>query len=61
MTDYAITFARSARKELEGLNRSLINRILPTIEALAQEPRPHGCLKLTGEKICGAFVLGIIV
>jgi mRNA interferase RelE/StbE len=50
MADYSITFARSARKELESLNAPLIQRIFPKIEALAKEPRPKGCLKLRGEK-----------
>ena len=35
MADYSITFARSARKELESLNASLVERIFPKIEALA--------------------------
>ena len=50
MADYSITFARSARKELETLSASLVNRIFPKIEALAKEPRPKGCRKLRGEK-----------
>lgn len=50
MSDYTITFARSARKELEALDAAIINRILPKIEALAKEPRPAGCRKLQGEK-----------
>jgi len=50
MADYAITFARSARKELERLSDALVQRIFPKIEALAKEPRPSGCLKLTGEE-----------
>ena len=50
MADYSITFARSARKELETLNASLIQRIFPKIERLAKEPRPRGCRKLRGEK-----------
>ena len=49
MTSYAITFARSARKELEALNRPLIARILKRIEALAEDPRPPGCRKLVGQ------------
>jgi len=36
MPDYAITFARSARKELEALDASIINRIWRRIESLAQ-------------------------
>jgi mRNA interferase RelE/StbE len=50
MADYSITFARSARKELESLNAALVQRIFPKIEALAIEPRPKGCRKLRGEK-----------
>ena len=50
ISDYTITFARSARKELETLNFSVVNRILPKIEALAKEPRPRGCRKLHGEE-----------
>ena len=48
MPEYAITFARSARKELERLNTNVLGRIFPKIEALAQNPRPHGCRKLRG-------------
>ena len=50
MADYSISFARSARKELESLPAKLVQRIFPTIEALAKEPRPKGCRKLTTEK-----------
>ena len=50
MADYSISFARSARKELESLSAKLVQRIFPAIEALAMEPRPNGCRKLTTEK-----------
>ena len=50
MFDYSITFARSARKELETLDEKILNRIFPKIEALSKEPRPSGCRKLTGNK-----------
>lgn len=49
MADYQITFARSARKELEALDAELVGRIFRKIELLADEPRPAGCLKLVGE------------
>jgi mRNA interferase RelE/StbE len=48
MADYSITFARSARKELEALPNSLITRIFNKIEALNSKPRPHQCRKLQG-------------
>ena len=48
MADFTVTFARSARKDLERLDAVLVNRIFPKIEALARNPRPPGCLKLKG-------------
>ncbi len=50
MADYSVTFARSARKELEALTAALVRRIFPKVEGLAKEPRPKGCRKLRGEK-----------
>jgi mRNA interferase RelE/StbE len=50
MNEYAITFARSARKELEALDSTHLRRIFPKIEALAQNPRPPGCRKLQSEQ-----------
>jgi len=49
VAEYAITFARSASRELEALSDSLVDRIFPKIEALALNPRPRGCKKLRGE------------
>ena len=50
MADYTITFARSARKELESLSAAIVQRVFPKIEALAREPRPKGWRKLRGER-----------
>ena len=50
MADYAVTFARSARRELETLDASIVRRVISRIEALAQEPRPPGSRKLQGEQ-----------
>ena len=49
MDEYEITFARSARKELEKFPAKEVGKIFPKIEALAQEPRPSSCCKLVGE------------
>jgi mRNA interferase RelE/StbE len=46
--EYTITFARSARKELEKLDPAILNRIFPFIESLSQNPRPSQCKKLSG-------------
>ncbi|MBK8574322.1 MAG: type II toxin-antitoxin system RelE/ParE family toxin [Elusimicrobia bacterium] len=48
MPDYEIRFARSARKELEDLDRGLQGRIIDKIEGLGHLPRPSGCVRLTG-------------
>jgi len=48
VADYSVVFARSARRELERLEARIARRILVRIEALAQDPRPHGCVKLQG-------------
>jgi mRNA interferase RelE/StbE len=58
MTEYAIVFARSARKELEALPRSLSARIVMRIEALATNPRPRGCRKLHGSESIWRIRLG---
>ena len=50
MPDYRVTFARSARKELENLDRQLALRILERIEGLTTESRPPGVRKLRGAK-----------
>ncbi|HRJ43392.1 MAG TPA: type II toxin-antitoxin system RelE/ParE family toxin [Caldilineaceae bacterium] len=49
MDSYTVTFARSARKELENLPAREGNRIFSKIESLSHLPRPQGCIKLTGE------------
>jgi len=48
MSGYKVTFARSARRELGELPRGLAVRIFARFEALSENPRPHGCLKLQG-------------
>jgi mRNA interferase RelE/StbE len=48
MTKYGITFARSARKELEALDAAVVNKIFPKIEHLSQCPRPKNSIKLKG-------------
>ena len=41
MADYAITFARSARKELEVLEEKQVNRIFPRVEAPGKGATPE--------------------
>lgn len=44
MADYSITFACSARKKLESLDMTVVERIFSKIEVLAKEPRSKGLL-----------------
>jgi len=48
MGEYAVVFARSARKELEALDELLASRVLRRIEKLEDDPRPGGVRKLRG-------------
>ena len=50
MADYTITFARSARKELENLPADIADRILRKIEKLGANPRLPGVIKLQGSR-----------
>ncbi|MEK6661278.1 MAG: type II toxin-antitoxin system RelE/ParE family toxin [candidate division NC10 bacterium] len=48
MAEYTVVFARSARRELERLEAGVTRRIISRVETLAEDPRPHGCVKLQG-------------
>jgi len=48
MFNYQVTFARTARRELERLTIDIAVRILDKIQTLTDNPRPHGCKKLQG-------------
>jgi mRNA interferase RelE/StbE len=50
VTEYLVTFAASAKKELKDLSSEAIGRLLPKIRELAGNPRPIGCKKLHGYK-----------
>jgi mRNA interferase RelE/StbE len=43
---YRVTIAASAKRELVSLSADAIERILPKLRALADDPRPAGCKKL---------------
>ena len=50
MDSFRIEFARSATKDLRGIDRQWIPRILEAIENLADNPLPGGCKKLVGSE-----------
>jgi len=59
MADYSITFARSARKELEALDSVIVNKIFPKIESLSCTPRPRNCIKLRGGRNLWRIRIGV--
>ncbi|MCX6879720.1 MAG: type II toxin-antitoxin system RelE/ParE family toxin [Verrucomicrobia bacterium] len=50
MASFRIEFARSATKDLRGIDRQWIPVMVAAIEALANDPRPVGCKKLVGSE-----------
>jgi mRNA interferase RelE/StbE len=46
---YTVSVARGAQRDLERLDRPVLNRIAPVIDALSHAPRPHGSRKLVNE------------
>lgn len=47
---YDLLILPAAWRELRKLPQDVQRRIVPVALALAMEPRPHGCEKLTGEE-----------
>ncbi len=47
---YRVLLERSAEKDLARLSLEIHDRVITSIRALATDPRPPGCRKLTGSK-----------
>jgi mRNA interferase RelE/StbE len=50
VANYRLLTKPSAAKELEALPTKDRRKVITKIEALAVEPRPHGCEKLSGQE-----------
>ena len=50
MASYRVEFRRSVEKELRALPQKDQIRVLQRIALLADEPRPAGCKKLSGQE-----------
>ncbi|MBK9549704.1 MAG: type II toxin-antitoxin system RelE/ParE family toxin [Gemmatimonadetes bacterium] len=50
MASYSVVIRRSAGKEIEALPTPDRRRVVTRIQALATDPRPVGCEKLSGEE-----------
>ena len=51
MAAYSIFIKKSAARELEGLSKKDLPKVLKRIEALAENPRPAGAEKLAGVEL----------
>jgi mRNA interferase RelE/StbE len=50
MPQCAVSFRRSAEKDLRRLDTAVQRRVLRSANALARNPRPNGCRKLVGSE-----------
>ena len=50
MAAYKIYFKKSVEKDFQVIPKKDLKRILERIEALAEDPRPPGCEKLSGQQ-----------
>jgi mRNA interferase RelE/StbE len=48
MASYELVFKRSVAKDLRSFPKRDVQRLMQRIRALAEEPRPAGCEKLSG-------------
>ena len=49
MAAYKLFFKKSVQKDFDAIPKKDLKRILDRIAALAENPRPPGCEKLTGQ------------
>lgn len=47
---YEVLLERAAQRDLKRLPAEDFHRVIPHIKALAENPRPSGCRKITGSK-----------
>ncbi|WP_221248994.1 type II toxin-antitoxin system RelE family toxin [Desulfuromonas versatilis] len=50
MASYKLVFKKSVAKDLRSIPKPDLDRILKCFESLAQNPRPLGCEKLSGQE-----------
>lgn len=50
MERYEVIFTANVERELRHIPRTVLQRVLDRIGALAEDPRPHGVKKLRGQE-----------
>lgn len=52
MAKFDLVFKESVSKDLKKIPKQDVHRILEKIDALRDEPRPQGSVKLSGKEYC---------
>lgn len=50
MANYKLLFRKSVARDLRSVPQRDLKRILTRLQALAEDPRPHGSEKLSGQE-----------
>lgn len=50
MASYELLFRKSVAKDLRALPKADVKRLMQRVRALADDPRPDGCEKLSGQE-----------
>ena len=50
MAEYKVSFKKYVQKDFNAIPKKDLKKILDRIELLAEDPRPSGCEKLTGQQ-----------
>lgn len=50
MAEYKVFFKKSVKKDFSTIPKKDLQRIIQLIGSLADNPRPNGCEKLTGQE-----------
>ena len=51
MARFELRFKPTVAKDLRGISKTEVRRLLKRIQALRDEPRPSGCEKLAGKEL----------
>jgi mRNA interferase RelE/StbE len=50
MAGYKVFFKKSVEKDFKNIHKADLRRIIKLVGSLAENPRPAGCEKLTGQE-----------
>jgi mRNA interferase RelE/StbE len=47
---YKVLLIPTAQRDLDNIDKEILLRLKKSMQSLAENPRPHGCLKLTAKE-----------